>query len=427
MALDKITTGIIADDVSISTSGAITTTGAFTSVGIDDNADANAITINSSENVGIGTTAPSGSDWNASMKVLHMYQNTTNGAGIKLESSNTKVILASGNDQLQFGTISADPVKFHTGATERMQIDTAGNVGIGVTPRTDWRDTRTGLQIGPRTTLWGESGNNNSVFGHNVYETSSGYAGIVNGACNFHLLSAGEWDYRNGTNSAGAGGTVTMTTRLKVATDGRVWIGPNNSNGPWGDNTGSGTFRIRTGLSSGENNNIAISSPTTLGYAMIYMNAIDGANDHRYFAFYHDGGSQIGTITLNGTSNVSYDTSSDYRLKENVEPLTGSVARLKNIKPKKYNFITEPDRECEGFLAHELQEYVPRAVSGVKDQMWPEVLYTDEDELPEGKKIGDVKEEAKINPQGVDFGRLTPLLVGALQEIVTRVEALEAA
>ena len=59
--------------------------------------------------------------------------------------------------------------------------------------------------------------------------------------------------------------------------------------------------------------------------------------------------------------------------------------------------------------------------------MWPEVLYTDEDELPEGKKIGDVKEEAKINPQGVDFGRLTPLLVGALQEIVTRVEALEAA
>ena len=41
------------------------------------------------------------------------------------------------------------------------------------------------------------------------------------------------------------------------------------------------------------------------------------------------------------------------------------------------------------------------------------------------KKIGDVKEEAKINPQGVDFGRLTPLLVGALQEIVTRVEALE--
>ena len=131
--------GTIGGSTVVNTSGAITTTGAFTSVGIDDNADANAITINSSENVGIGTTAPSGSDWNASMKVLHMYQNTTNGAGIKLESSNTKVILASGNDQLQFGTISADPVKFHTGATERMQIDTAGNVGIGAVSYTHLR------------------------------------------------------------------------------------------------------------------------------------------------------------------------------------------------------------------------------------------------------------------------------------------------
>ena len=436
MALDKITTGIIADDVSISTSGAITTTGAFTSVGIDDNASgATAITIDANENVGIGVTNPS--DFNDSINNLVVGSIASGAHGITIATHSTSTGYLSFADGATTvadeyrGLIeydhSVNTMHLRTDASQRLTIDSSGNVGIGVTPRTDWRDTRTGLQIGPRTTLWGESGNNNSVFGHNVYETSSGYAGIVNGACNFHLLSAGEWDYRNGTNSAGAGGTVTMTTRLKVATDGRVWIGPNNSNGPWGDNTGSGTIRIRAGLSSGENNNIAISSPTTLGYAMIYLNAIDGANDHRFLQFYHDGGVSAGTISLNGTSNVSYDTSSDYRLKENVEPLTGSVARLKNIKPKKYNFITEPDRECEGFLAHELQEYVPRAVSGVKDQMWPEVLYTDEDELPEGKKIGDVKEEAKINPQGVDFGRLTPLLVGALQEIVTRVEALEAA
>ena len=143
---DAVGTTELANDVAISTSGAITTTGAFTSVGIDDNASgATAITIDANENVGIGTT-----------------------------------------------------------------------------PRTDWPSTRTGLQIGPRSVLWGESNNNNTLLSHNVYETSSGYAGIANGPSTFFLMSAGEMNYRNGTNSAGAGGAVTMSTRLAINAAGAV-------------------------------------------------------------------------------------------------------------------------------------------------------------------------------------------------------------
>ena len=69
-----------------------------------------------------------------------------------------------------------------------------------------------------------------------------------------------------------------------------------------------------------------------------------------------------------------------------------------------FNFIKEPDRVCEGFIAHELQEYVPQAASGIKDAVW---------------------EDGTINAQSVEYGRLTPVLVGALQEAITRIEALE--
>ena len=147
-------------------------------------------------------------------------------------------------------------------------------------------------------------------------------------------------------------------------------------------------------------------------------------DDDRYFAYYRNG-AQIGTIDLNGTTGVAFNTTSDYRLKENVALMTGSIDKLKNLKPSNYNFIAEPDRECEGFIAHELFDYVPHAVGGIKDAMWPEELYEAGDEIPEGKSIGDVKTEETINPQGVDLSRLTPLLTSALQEAVTKIETLE--
>ena len=90
--------------------------------------EAIAMTISSSGNVGIGTTAPSGSDWNSNAKLLHLYQNDANGAMVKLQSSNATAIMAIGNDQFQLGTVTNDPVRVYSNGTERMTIFGDGTV-----------------------------------------------------------------------------------------------------------------------------------------------------------------------------------------------------------------------------------------------------------------------------------------------------------
>ena len=114
--------------------------------------------------------------------------------------------------------------------------------------------------------------------------------------------------------------------------------------------------------------------------------------------------STVGTITVSGSS-VSYNTSSDYRLKENVKDLSDGITRLKNLPVHRFNFIGHPDKTVDGFLAHEIQPYVPEAVTGEKDAV-------DADGNPEY--------------QGIDQAKLVPLLTAALQEAVAKIESLEA-
>jgi hypothetical protein len=132
----------------------------------------------------------------------------------------------------------------------------------------------------------------------------------------------------------------------------------------------------------------------------------------------------VGSIQASGSA-TSYNTSSDYRLKENVVPMTGSIDRLKALKPSKFNFIADADTTVDGFLAHEAGNVVPECATGTKDAMTVEVLYTADDELPEGKNIGDVKEASVPDYQGIDQSKLVPLLVSALQEAIARIETLE--
>ena len=134
---------------------------------------------------------------------------------------------------------------------------------------------------------------------------------------------------------------------------------------------------------------------------------------------------EIGSVTYNANA-VAYNTSSDYRLKEAVNYNFDATTRLKELKPARFNFISdETNTLVDGFLAHEVSSVVPEAISGVKDAMHPEVLYTADDELPEGKNIGDVKEATKINPQGIDQSKLVPLLVKTIQELEARITTLE--
>ena len=96
---------------------------------IGENGVADRLFITAGGNVGIGIT-PDGSDWNGSAKAIHAYQNTTNGALVKLESSNTSGVIAAGDSQLQIGTIEAKPIKFYTGSTEKLNVASGGDVTV---------------------------------------------------------------------------------------------------------------------------------------------------------------------------------------------------------------------------------------------------------------------------------------------------------
>ena len=123
------------------------------------------------------------------------------------------------------------------------------------------------------------------------------------------------------------------------------------------------------------------------------------------FINFHTGGSSRGTITNNNNSAVAFNTSSDYRLKENVSYSFDATTELKKLKPCKFNFIGG-DLTVEGFLAHEVQAVVPQAITGTHNEV------DDED-----------------NPvyQGIDQSKLVPLLVKTIQELEARIAALESA
>ena len=129
-------------------------------------------------------------------------------------------------------------------------------------------------------------------------------------------------------------------------------------------------------------------------------------NDNDYLLrFQNFNGGTRGSIILNSNGTVSYNTSSDYRLKENVTNLTGATDRLKQLEPKRFNFIADTDdTTVDGFLAHEVQAVVPEAIHGTKDAV-------DADGNPEY--------------QGIDQSKLVPLLVATIQELEARITALE--
>jgi hypothetical protein len=111
----------------------------------------------------------------------------------------------------------------------------------------------------------------------------------------------------------------------------------------------------------------------------------------------------VGTISVTTTA-TAYNTSSDYRLKENVTPVSDGITRLQQLKPSRFNFIADPDTVVDGFLAHEAQAVVPECVTGEKDA---------------------VDDDGNPVYQGIDQSKLVPLLTAALQEAIGRIETLE--
>ena len=146
------------------------------------------------------------------------------------------------------------------------------------------------------------------------------------------------------------------------------------------------------------------------------LNRMGGSTTGTAIIAFNNNGTECGKVRITGSTSVAYDTSSDYRLKENVVDLTGARARLDSLNVKRFNFKEDPGVTVDGFLAHEAQTVVPEAVSGSKDQI---ATQADVD-ADEANAVGDPIY------QGIDQSKLVPLLTAALQEAFAEIDSLKA-
>ena len=192
----------------------------------------------------------------------------------------------------------------------------------------------------------------------------------------FHVENSSGVNERMSINS---GGDVKINTRLFIDGD---------------FDTSSTTFKLKAefGGSSSE--------------AGISINDKDGATNNPHFVQFRRQNTIIGSISRNGSNDsVNYNTSSDYRLKDGIVDKTDGIEKLKQLKPRKFYWKSNTDKTLvDGFLAHEVTDIVPEAISGTKDA---------------------VDEDDNIIPQAIDQSKLVPLLTAALQEAITKIETLE--
>jgi hypothetical protein len=207
-------------------------------------------------------------------------------------------------------------------------------------------------------------------------------------------------------------GNTTESTQLEVLThqDDRVVLRSNdNGNGrALAFETGTtermkidsnGTVFFGGGYAPDTNTKITFyATPTVAGLAT--QNTSLGSVN-KVATFRANNTTEIGHITCSNSS-TSFSTTSDYRLKENITEITDGINRVKQLNPSRFNFITDPDRIVDGFIAHEVQDIVPEAITGEKDA---------------------VNEDGSINPQGIDQSKLVPLLTAALQEAIALIES----
>jgi hypothetical protein len=294
------------------------------------------------------------------------------------------------------------------GSTPSMLLDSSGNLGLGVTPSA-WNNIFRVMQLGTDGAWVGgrTDGQNQAWLGTNAWWNGSNWIYTAATTAGQFLIKGNEFQFlQAGTGSIG--GTATFTQAMTLDASGNLLIGgtttpsggkANNfvnlggSGGFWTKSGGVGYFgtfdnyamvfatndteraRITSGgellvgvtaVTDTPNNGVVLRnySSSTIGAIGIghASGVVSGTN---YVVFAYNGGS-IGSISQNGTTAVAYNTSSDYRLKDNPKPLTGSGAFIDALKPKTWNWKADGTKGV-GFIAHEVQEVSPGSVTGEKD------------------------------------------------------------
>jgi hypothetical protein len=240
-----------------------------------------------------------------------------------------------------------------------------------------------------------------------IYKDASGNVGIGTSSPTGNFQVSGANPRTRLTNTSG-----TTTTVLQGSDSGAAFIGTetnapyyfitNNAERARIDANGNTIFKAGPGGGpSLANSDSAFVNDSSYGQVLLIGNSYGAGKAYAQFNY---NGTRIGYIDALTTSSVRYSTSSDYRLKENVQPMTGVLEKVTKLKPVTY--IWKNDGIAgQGFIAHELQEIVPDCVTGTKDE---------------------VDADGKPIYQGVDTSYLVATLVAAIQELSAKNDALEA-
>ena len=283
----------------------------------------------------------------------------------------------SGNTSTGIFMPAANTIAFTTAGTEDMRIDSSGRVGIGTNSPSYVLDVQgtTATQRIASTTGTNAAYQLFSNTGQNFYVGLDNSAGnqLLSAGYGATLLGSGAYPMVFGTNN---------TERMRILSTGELVVGT-------------------TAIVGAEQLGIVFSDPS--GKNGLGIQVVSNASNAGFAVFRNSSGTLIGSITRNTTTNaVLYNTSSDYRLKENITPLTNALARVSALKPVQWLWKDCDGVVGEGFIAHEVQDVVPAAVSGEKDA---------------------VDGEGNIKPQGMDASYLVATLTAAIQELKVIVDA----
>jgi hypothetical protein len=280
---------------------------------------------------------------------------------------------------------AADTIAFAEGGAEAMRIDSSGNVGIGTASPSSVLNVKSSAPVFRLETTGAVTSSGTASY---AIKDSSGNDVFTNGFLGLANCYQFATTFANGF--------------IRFLTGSQVEAMRIDSSGFTYTNCTSSVASVSS------YSNIAFNGVAYFGISIKTTYAGAGST---FAAFINSSGTQQGSIYGNTTSTVQYLTSSDYRLKENIAPMTGALAKVSALKPVTYNWKVDGS-SSQGFIAHELAEVSPECVGGEKDAV-----------------------DANGNPkyQGIDTSFLVATLTAAIQEqqaliiaLTARIEALEA-
>jgi hypothetical protein len=353
-------------------------------------------------NVGIGTTSP-GSNLDLAGTASR----------IRWDVNNAYTLATHGN--AAFSTFapsvqSAADYQFQIAGIERARIDSSGRLLVGTSTSTSATVNdlvgKTQIASSENAALALHGHSSTALYGADIVFTRSRSATI---GTNTIVQNGDEFGriYFTGANGTG----FDYGASIQAVVDGTPGVGDMPGRivlATTADGASTPTERMRITSGGDFYFNTTVTTKTTAGFRIENSGIpnVSRGSSGTFMEFFNSGnGSSIGTIINSSGTATAYNTTSDYRLKENIAPLVGAINRINNLQVRRFNFIANPDHIVDGFIAHEAQAVVPECVTGEKDAV-----------------------DGDGNPvyQGIDQSKLVPLLTAALQEAVAKIESLEA-